>query len=56
MEMTVCLDTSAYIAMFRGRKAVARFLAECETIVVPAAARDDGKDTRVIAARGVSVA
>ncbi len=37
MEMTVCLDTSAYIAMFRGRKAVARFLAECETIVVPAA-------------------
>ncbi len=37
MEMTVCLDTSAYIAMFRGRKAVARFLAKCETIVVPAA-------------------
>ena len=35
--MTVCLDTSAYIAMFRGRKAVGRFLAGCETIVVPAA-------------------
>lgn len=35
--MTVCLDTSAYIAMFRGNKAVARFLASCEMIVVPAA-------------------
>ena len=35
--MTVCLDSSAYIAMFRGKRAVADFIAECEKVVVPAA-------------------
>ena len=35
--MTVCLDTTAYIDLFRGNKAVAQFLSECEKVVVPAA-------------------
>ncbi len=35
--MKVCLDSSAYIAMRRGNKALSAFLAECEEVVVPAA-------------------
>ncbi len=35
--MTVCLDSSAYIEMIRGNRAVAEFLGGCESIVVPAA-------------------
>lgn len=35
--MKICLDTSAYIEMRRGNRAVGDLLAECEAVVVPAA-------------------
>ena len=35
--MTVCLDSSAYIQLIRGRRAVADYLGTCGEIVVPAA-------------------
>ena len=35
--MTVCLDSSAYIEMFRGNKAVADFIGACDEVIVPAA-------------------
>ncbi len=35
--MTVCLDSSAYIELTRGNRAVANYLAICGEIVIPAA-------------------
>ena len=35
--MKVCIDSSAYIEMEHGSKAVSNFLAKCEEIIVPAA-------------------
>ena len=35
--MKVCMDTSAYIEMRRGNRAVGDILSECEEIAVPAA-------------------
>ena len=35
--MKICIDTSAYIEMRKGRSAIADFLSQCEGVVVPAA-------------------
>lgn len=35
--MIACLDSSAYIEMIRGNRAVANYFATCEELVVPAA-------------------
>ena len=35
--MSVCLDSSAYIELIRGKRAIANYLAICDEIVIPAA-------------------